>query len=59
MPSLQYSSSVHIAIELDSIFASGKHRESGFNPDGFNHHDKKSMPSKLDSSSKLYSNVIL
>ena len=26
------SSSAHVAVELDSIFASGKHRENGFNP---------------------------
>ena len=25
------SSSAHAAVKLDSIFASGKHRESGFN----------------------------
>ena len=38
MPSFcSSSSSVHVAVELDSIFASGKHRESGFNPEnGFN-----------------------
>ena len=60
MPSLHCSSSAHVAVELDSIFASGKHRESGFNPEnGFNRHDKKSMQWKLDSSSKFYSNVIL
>ena len=27
---LYSSSSAHVAVELDSIFASGKHRESGF-----------------------------
>ena len=45
MPSLLVVVAVaHVAVELDSIFASAKYQESGFNPEnGFNHHDKKSM----------------
>ena len=31
MPSLLSSRSTNVAIELDSIFVSGKYRESGFN----------------------------
>ena len=58
------SSNVHVAVELDSIFASDKHRESGFEKVDLIIHGNMSffLPKsmwKLDSSSKFYANVIL
>ena len=60
MPSLLSSRGANVAIELDSIFVSGKYRESGFNRDDkMNFLFFSQSMRKLDSNSKFYANVIL
>ena len=66
MPSLLVlvlSSSAHVAVELDSIFASAKHREGGFEKVDLIMHGKVSFifntEYRYDSNSKFYANVIL
>ena len=53
------SSSAHVAVELDSIFASAKHRESGFEKVDLIMYGKMSLEYMYMYDSKFYANVIL